>query len=192
MVGDKPRAQLLLACQAEGSAEARPDISSGDAAGPEQPPGRGRITDARKVEVGSRPRRRGSPGRIGIAAADGNGVVAADIEQQVELALHASLVQPAGIAEHEGGVHPGASRVLPGRRDGLRREVHADRLPAPAGQVQDAGSGPAAQIQRPSWYQVPHQCLQLRPRFGAIPPRLAETVREAVEEQVQPHGSLLF
>jgi hypothetical protein len=48
-------------------------------------------------------------------------------------------LQVADVAEHERGVHPGTLGALPGRRDGLRREVHADRLPASTGLRARAG-----------------------------------------------------
>jgi hypothetical protein len=79
VVDDEARSGPLLICQVEGGAKAGPDLIAADAAGADQPPGQRRVGDAGEVEVGAGP---GGPGRVGIAAAGGDRVVAADVEQQ--------------------------------------------------------------------------------------------------------------
>ena len=180
----------LLADQVEVGAEAMPHVIGTEAGRAEHAPRGRRIGDTGQVEVAARLGHRRDPGAVSVPPAGRYAVITADVEHQVEAAVHARLAQPGDIAHDEGGRGAGRGRPRAGDLDGAGREIHPDRLPAQAGEVQHVASGSAAQVEHPARRTAPGQLSEFGLWFGAVPAGCSGAVGEPVEEGANHHPHL--
>jgi hypothetical protein len=126
------RASLLLLDDVEVGPESA-EVVAAHAARANQPPGQRRMDDTAEVQVAARRGDRGHLGGVGVAKPEGDGVVAADVGDQVELAADPGLAQAGDIGMDKAGGRARGGGAGPGGRDCLRREVDAHCLPSVLG-----------------------------------------------------------
>ncbi len=158
----------------EVGAEAAPQLRAIQALRARQPPGRRRPGNASQIEIGTWARDGGDLGRVRVAERGRDGVVAADVDQQVERAGDSGLAKAAHVTDQELHRYASAARPRPGRLDRLRDEVDTDHLPAQFGEGDRVGTGPTAEIERSSRRAVEHELAQLGLRLTGVPLRATD------------------
>ena len=92
---------------------------------------------------------------------------AADVQRQIEGPT--KKTEPGHIAHKERARNTSAPCALAPLRDGARREVHADRIPAVLGEIHDVRPRPAPEIERSARRADGDETHQLGRRDPGVP-----------------------
>src|SRR5207249_7395883 len=124
-------------------------------------------------------------GDVVVAARLGDGVEAAEVEDEAVSVAHLELVEPGDVAEDQTGRDLGRGRFGLRQADGARDEVDRGDVPAVLGHVDGVRAGAAAEVEGlagSAGVRAFDELAELGGRDAGVPGREAEPVHGAEDE----------